>query len=67
MVLPNGRSFAQFEANGEQFAFSGGHDRQPDINDLLLSIDRLRVLKGSKELAVDDHVEGECHFTFNSN
>lgn len=65
MVLPNGRSVAQFEAKGQQFVFAGGHDRQPDINDLFLTVDRLRIMQGSKQIAVDDRMEGECHFVFN--
>lgn len=64
-ALPNGRSFVQFEAEDKQFAFSGGYDRQPDINDLFLTVDTVRILRGGRQLAIDDRMEGECHLVFN--
>ena len=48
MVLPNGRSVVMFEIKGQQFSFSGGQDRQPDLNDLFLTLDTVRILKGGK-------------------
>ena len=61
MVLPNGRSFIQFQRGKESFAFAGGHDRQP----LYLSIDTMRIMKGAKVEGVDKRMEGECHLVFN--
>jgi hypothetical protein len=65
MVLPNGRSVVSFEKDGRMFSFSGGRDRQPDMNDLFLALDTVRIFKGAKQQAVDPHMEGECHLSFN--
>jgi hypothetical protein len=65
MVLPNGRSFVGFQQKNLSFTFNGGKDRQPDMNDLFLAVDTVRILKGAREQAVDPHMEGECHLSFN--
>jgi hypothetical protein len=67
--LTNGRSWFTFSRkfdNGKYFAYtvSGGHDRQPQIENYYLSIDTLRIQLGKEAPAVDTHMEGECHTTF---
>jgi hypothetical protein len=68
--LTNGRSWFTFSGkfdDGKSFAYtvSGGHDRQPQIENYYLSIDILRNQIGKVAPTVDNHMEGECHTTFN--
>jgi hypothetical protein len=64
-LLPNGRSSVAFTVGNKMFFVNGGPDRQPNLNNYFLSIDTLRIMKGSKQIAADTNMEGECHFTLN--
>jgi hypothetical protein len=64
----NGRSFYQFFTSGPSYAFSGGSDRQPNLENYYLSIDHIRVAtakNANSEVGADTTVitgmEGECH------
>jgi hypothetical protein len=48
------------------FTLSGGSDRQPNLENLYLSVDTLRMMENGKVLSEDKHMEGECHFNLNS-
>jgi hypothetical protein len=63
--MTNGRSFVMFNVGDRQIAVSGGHDRQPNLENLYLSIDTIRMTRGAVVEAVDNRMEGECHLSFN--
>ena len=64
--LTNGRSLLSFSMDGNVFSVSGGHDRQPNLENYYLSIDTFRLARPKSPAAVDTGMEGECHFVLNS-
>lgn len=65
MHLGNGRSAVLFQRGDASFTLSGGKDRQPNLENYYLSVDTLRLKLGDKPEAVDNGMEGECHFSLN--
>ncbi len=71
MVLKSGRSVLIFTYLKEDrqkvtFTLSGGHDRQPNLENYYLSIDTFQTwLDPEKPISTD--VEGECHFSVSAN
>jgi hypothetical protein len=63
IVIGNGRSFVRFSSGDMSLAFTGGRDRQPNLNNYYLSVDTVQMIEGRKTVAVDKRMEGECHMT----
>lgn len=64
-LLQNGRSLIQFLTGDDVIALSGGSDHQPDLNDLYIDIDTLRITKSGEEPLVSQ-VNGQCHMNGNN-
>ena len=63
--LTNGRAFLTFSEKNTSFSVTGGTDRQPNLEDFYQGVDTLRMSAEGKEDAVDQGMEGECHFKLN--
>ena len=64
LSLRNGRSLLAFSRGDILYHLSGGHDRQPNLENYYLSIDSLGIQSPDIN-AVDRGMEGECHFRLN--
>ena len=65
MELNNGRAILIFSQGETQFSVSSGRDRQPNLEDYYMGIDTLRLITHGAQSAVDQGMEGECHFRNN--
>lgn len=64
--LRNGRSLIVFMVGDAMFTLSGGRDRQPNLENFYLGIDRLRMERKGQTPTEDGSMEGECHFRLNA-
>ena len=65
LELDNGRAVLVFTKDHTQFLISSGRDRQPNLENYFMAIDTFRLLENGVESAVDQGMEGECHFKNN--
>jgi hypothetical protein len=63
--LANDRSVITFIKGNIQFHLSGGHDRQPNLENYYLAIDTVAITNPGEQDAEDRGMEGECHFRMN--
>jgi hypothetical protein len=64
-LLKNGRTLIAFMKDENMFTVVGGADRQPNLENYYVSLDKLIINKGEKVVATDSNMEGECHFHMN--
>ena len=64
-LLKNGRTLLAFMKGEDMFTVVGGADRQPNLENYYVSLDKLIINKGEKVVATDPNMEGECHFRMN--
>jgi hypothetical protein len=64
-LLKNGRTLLAFMKDEDMFTVVGGADRQPNLENYYLSLDKFIINKGEKVVATDPNMEGECHFHMN--
>jgi hypothetical protein len=63
--LKNGRSMFVFMKEDKMFTLVGGKDRQPNLENYYVALDKLIINKGKRVEAVDQNMEGECHINMN--
>lgn len=64
-LLKNGRTLIAFMKEEDMFTVVGGADRQPNLENYYVSLDKLIINKGETVVATDPNMEGECHFRMN--
>lgn len=64
-LLRNGRTLIAFTKGDHMFTVVGGSDRQPNLENYYVSLDKIIVDKNGKREAQDSNMEGECHFKMN--
>lgn len=64
-LLRNGRTLIAFTKGDDMFTVVGGRDRQPNLENYYLSLDKIILNKGEKVEAEDANMEGECHVQMN--
>ncbi len=64
-LLKNGRTLIAFMKGNDMFTVVGGADRQPNLENYYVSLDKFIINKGEKVVATDTNMEGECHFRMN--
>lgn len=64
-LLRNGRTLIAFTKGEHMFTVVGGSDRQPNLENYYVSLDKIIVDKNGKQEAQDPNMEGECHLKMN--
>lgn len=64
--LRNNRSMVVFKSGDTSFTLSGGRDRQPNLDNYYIGIDRFKMERSGSSPSEDNGMEGECHFKLNN-
>ena len=62
-LLKNGRTLIAFMKGENMFTVVGGADRQPNLENYYVSLDKLIINKGEKVVATDSNMGGSVTFT----